>query len=151
MKRVPLATLASYGPSRLHRAALKLTRVGEQTEPILTIVISCYFHLPVLDAFRPLRSSGLSYANDALPDLLCFSVSPEELAAMLSALHRVCAAAGLPTAPAVAAAVLVDLPGGAEGDECILPEDRAADLYRELEAALAPENGTGRAVLGMRR
>jgi hypothetical protein len=46
--------------------------------------------------------------------------------------------------------VLIDLPGGAEGAESLLPEDRVADLYRELEAALASDNGTGRAVLGMR-
>ena len=69
---------------------------------------------------------------------------------MLSALNRLCASAPTPGAAAIAASVLIDLPGGAEGAESLLPEDRVADLYRELQAALASDNGTGRAVLGMR-
>jgi hypothetical protein len=150
MKHVPLATLAGYGASRLHRAALKVTHVGEQTEPVPSLVVASYFHLPSLDAFRSLRYPSLSYANDELPDVWCFCVSPQEFARMLSALNRLCASALAPGAAAIAASVLIDLPGGAEGAESLLPEDRVADLYRELEAALASDNGTGRAVLGMR-
>jgi hypothetical protein len=152
MKRVPLETLLGYERSRLHRAALKLTHVGEQTVPVLTVVIACYFHLPSLDAFRPLRHTGLSYANDELPNVLHFSVAPQELRMLLAAAHRVCSASAIPGGvPSLAFAAVADAPDGPEGDESILSLQQAGELYRHLESALSPENGTGRAVLEMQR
>jgi hypothetical protein len=147
-RRVPPTRLLDHDDTRLRHAAAKLTHVGEQTAPVHTIVIQAFTHLPRLEGFRPFHAPGLSYANDDLPVILNFSVTPEVLRRLLERAVAVMQSAQGVGAAAASFVAVVDLPEAIEGVEARLGPDGEAKLLGDLADALAPDDHLGRRILG---
>jgi len=147
--RVGLDELAACDESVLKRSAVKMTHVGEQTGPVLTILISSLYYLPKMELFGGLRGDGLAYPNDSLPFLMHFSVTPREISRVLSVgfgFSRVPAQG--PPSLVFSALVVTE---GVLGDEFSLGLADAKRLHAALPAALDEGNGVGRAILAMQR
>lgn len=136
--------------TRLRRAALKLTHMGEQTGPVLTVVIQSCFYLPSIRTFRAL-ATGSSYGNDDLPVIANFSVGVEQLRRLFAAVASVRADGAVAAAPALSVTALVDTPEGLEGAERLFPPAAAAQVHAALAAALDAGNAVGHEVLKRQR
>jgi hypothetical protein len=152
INKVSLADLLRHAATSIRCGAAKLTHVGEQTEPISTIVIQVYYCLPSLESFRSLHAPGISYGNDALPVILNFSVSPDECRRILEAANQVRIATQQNTGPpSLSFTAFVHMPERIEGAEILLTHSGGIALHRALAGALDPMNGIGRTVLAMQR
>ena len=61
----PLAKYAyNYSTGDFSGVLLKLTYIGPQEEPYPGLVVSSYYRVPDIDAFRPYRRPGVHYGND---------------------------------------------------------------------------------------
>jgi hypothetical protein len=148
IRRVSLDELARLPADQLQRAAAKLTHVGEQTEPVLTVLIHTYGWLPSLDVFACLSTSGLSYANDTLPAMVCISTAPAEFAGLMAAAIPVVAGAGHGP-PSLSFSAVIDAPAGRSGNEWLLSEADGIALAQALLHALRSDNGVGREALSL--
>ena len=144
---VSIETLLALDETRLQRAAIKLTHVGEQTEPVATLVIQSYHYLPALENFKSWQTAGLSYANDELPLIFNFSVSPPELKRVLEAAKQVSASTSGQASLSFTA--VVDEPEGIQGTEVLFNYESGVELYRQLATAIDADNKIGQTVLRM--
>jgi hypothetical protein len=152
LKKTSLETLLRLDGPKLQRAAAKLTHVGEQTEPIGTIVIQTYYYLPSLEAFSHLRTSGLSYANDELPMTLNFSITPQEFDPILQRAEFVWKSSGEEGhSPSLSFAAIVDSPEGVQGAELLFSYEGGVALHRELAGMIDKDNKIGQMVLERQR
>jgi hypothetical protein len=150
--QVSVQDLLTNNIRRLQRVAAKLTHVGEQTGPVLTIVIQTLYYLPSLEIFIPFRSSRVSYVNDELPLILNFSVSPDEFARVVESaagfesqqqgdLHQV----------SLSLTVVVHSDEELVGAEVLVTRDTGVLLHAKVLQALDETNGVGRSVLKMQQ
>lgn len=152
LKQTTLEMLIGLEETRLRRAAAKLTHVGEQTEPVATIVMQTYYYLPKLSVFSALHTAGLSYVNDELPLILNFAMTLEEFRQMLTAVVQITAItqpSSLP--PSLSFAVVIDAPEGLAGTELLFDYSHGVALHRALSDALGPTNKIGQTVLKLQR
>ena len=147
--RVSIDHLLGYQESALYHACAKLTHVGEQTRPVSSIFMNVYYHLPELDAFKVLRTPGISYVNDELPTILNFSITPGEFRSMVKAVNDI-GTSGEET-PSLSVAVIVFLSERAEGVELLFTREGGIAVHKALGGALDPTNGIGSAVLNLQR
>ena len=151
-KRVPLEILLGLDETRLQRSAIKLTHVGEQTEPILTIVMQTYYYLPSLEIFRSLLTPGLSYANDELPVILNFSVEPPEFKLLLDEAQQVRdSERDHAHSPSLSFSAVVETSEEVQGTEILFSHGAGVKLHRGLARALNPEHKIGQLVLQRQR
>ena len=151
MGRMTLDSLLRHDDSRMRRAAVKLTHVGEQTVPVSTVVIHDFHYLPSMEAFRWLQTPGVSYANDDLPTILNFAAATPELRRIVGEASRIWQAADQGGRPSLSFAVIVDAPEGLEGDEVLLTHQGGVTLHRAIGTALDPGNRVGATVLAIQR
>lgn len=152
MKKTPLETLLRLDQLRLQRAAAKLTHVGEQTEPVGTIVMQTYYYLPSPEVFSDLRTPGLSYSNDELPTILNFAVTPQEFRPILQQAKLVWnTTQQRGHTPSLSFAAVVDTPEGSQGAELLFSYQGGVELHRALAAAIDQDNKIGQIVLRQQR
>ncbi len=124
-------------PEELESVHVKMTYLGPQTEPILTVVLSPAPQKFDIRKFSGYRRLGLSYINDDLtPEIL--KVTPGQLQAVISAISSY---------PTIAAERVVDVPylsvsflySGPEEKffETILNHQSASEFFILLRGALA--------------
>ena len=147
-----LDTLLQFDDSRMRLAAAKLTHVGPQTGPLATVVIQTCFYLPSVAKFLSFRRSGLSYANDDLPEISNFSVSPSEFRRMLSAAKHVWESNDQQAnKPSLSFAAMVEAPEGIQGTELLFTYEGGVALHRALAGAIDQDNKIGQMVLQRQR
>ena len=152
MKKTSLETLLHLDASRLQRAAAKLTHVGEQTEPVATIVMQTYYYLPSLETFHALRTPGVSYENDELPITLNFSVTPPNFKLLLEEAQRVSESVSKQTdSPSLSFSSVVDTPEGIQGTEILFDYEGGVALHRALARTLDQNHQIGQLVLRNQR
>ncbi len=151
MDRTQFQEFAALTVDELLHLQAKLTYIGRQTEPITTVAFSTLTHLIDMEAFKPLRSPGVSYANDELPSIMSFTVTAQEFQRILRGM------AGLPAVRAgrrngayLSLMLVNDTPEGF-GLEILLDRDDGRRLVATVEGSLTPENGIGLKVLGFLR
>jgi len=142
-----LESLIQLDDARLGRAAVKLTHVGEQTGPVLTVIVAAYTHLPKLESFRPWHTAGNAYGNDELPNILHFSVTPADLRRVLEAAEQSWQARKQ-GAPSLAFTAYADTPEGPLGAELIFTQPGGVALHRTLRGTLGSANRIGQLALG---
>jgi hypothetical protein len=87
-------------PEELKSTQVKLTFLGPQTEPIMTVVLNPAGQEFDINKFSGYRRVGLSYANDDLT-LQILKVTPDQLKAVISSISSY---------PAILAERMVDMP-----------------------------------------
>ena len=148
----PFGSLLERDLTRMRRAAAKLTHVGPQTGPVVSIVISSFYYLPTLELFRSFQDLDASHFNDTLPTVGIFSVSPHEFQRLIEAAQGVCSSARREREnPALSFTAVLDTPEGRIGDGFLLSQKDGVELHRALAAALDPTNGIGQSVLRLQR
>src|SRR5262249_15978111 len=101
------------------RAAIKLTHVGEQTVPVMTIVIHAHYYFPKMDVFRQFQA-GTSYANDTLDEILTFTVSPDECRRIVECASR--ARKNVESSYALSITVVIMSSDGVKGHQTLLSQ-----------------------------
>lgn len=145
-------SLLNIDDFRLRRGAAKLTHVGEQTVPVVSVVIQSYFYPVSLEKFRNWRTSQLSYGNDELPVILNFSVLPEELRKVFSEAKRVSEDYPIETnRPSLSFTGIVDAPEGLLGGELLFSYEGGVKLHSALALAIDHDNKIGQIVLRKQR
>jgi len=126
--------------------------VGEQTEPIGTIVMQTYYYLPSIEDFSPLRTSGLSYTNDELPMILNFSITPKELDPILQLAEFVWNSSGREGhSPSLSFSTIVNSPEGIQGAELLFSYEGGVALHQALAGAIDRDNKIGQMILRRQR
>jgi hypothetical protein len=127
----------------LRSAQAKITYIGEQTRPILTVVFSAGDEtLPAsLDHFAQFQRSRKIYSNDRLSTIRRFTVSPEQFHRILSAVRPVLTG-DAPSAgnPIVSFTVTTRISGHFRGREFLLNRDSGERFYRALMSAFEGPN-----------
>lgn len=150
MKALSLSRLMSYDESMLRRSAVKITHIGEQTGPVLTIVIAVYYYIPSISLFQSYSSNATTYSNDKLPYITHFTVSPHEFSRILKVGLQM-EELGLNTDPSLSFTVVVDTPDGSEGKEILFGFNDAKHFHLLLDGAIDSSNGVGKKILAMQR
>ncbi len=152
VNKVSIEILLALEQSRLQRAAIKLTHMGEQTEPVGTIIMQSYYYLPSLEIFRALRNPRLPYENDELPIILNFSITPAEIKVVLEEAQRVRDSVDDPgDSPSLSFTVLIDAPEGIQGAELLFSYKGGVVLHRALAGAIDQDNKIGQMILHNQR
>jgi hypothetical protein len=141
-----LGTLIQLDDARLGRAAAKLTHIGEQTGPVLTVVIAAYTSLPTLGGFRRWHTAGNLYGNDELPQILHFSVTTAELRRLLEAAEQTWQAMSHGS-PSLSFTVCADTPEESLGAELLFTQQGGVKLHHALRGALDSTNRIGQIAL----
>lgn len=148
----PFEALLRLDMTRMKRAAAKLTHVGEQTGPVLSIVISSFYYLARLDLFRDFQNPRANHANDEMLIIGNFSVAPADFFKLIGAAYTLCSRSEpTPASPSLSITAVVDAPEGRVGDGFLLSDQGGVVLHREFAAALDPSNGIGQTVLRLQR
>jgi hypothetical protein len=148
----PFAVLVKQDLTRMRLAAGKLTHVGTQSGPVLSIVMSTFYYLPTLELFQQFQHSHVSHINDTLPTVGTFSVAPEEFQRLVAAAHLVCSNARLEReSPSLSITIVLDTPEGRIGEGFVLAQEDGVVLHQSLASALDPSNGIGQTVLRFQR
>ncbi|HMS82445.1 MAG TPA: hypothetical protein PKD12_02195 [Nitrospira sp.] len=117
---------------------------------VSTLVVHTYYHLPSIQIFRSFETSGLSYSNDRLADILTFTVSPDEIRRMVEGARQVRGSiTGTPERPSLSFTAVFEGADGLKGSETIFSREAAGALHQALSAKLDSNNGIGAAVLKM--
>lgn len=129
---------------QLKSAQGKISYLGEQTIPVLTVAFAATGHKLVLNRFLDVQRARKPYANDALPSLLQFSVTPAEFRRMLSAVKPIFTSTGAGgDTRFISFGIIYQTEVGFEGREFQIGPAAAKVFYKKLIAALDTTNQPG--------
>lgn len=134
--------------AELQNLQVKLTYLGEQTRPILTVVFGSLLHVVSMENFKPFRKSGVDYGNDDLPTVRNFTSRPDELQRMIQLVGTIpVVRAGVREGEFLSFMMVNELRGEIKGFEAILNARDAESLLRLITASLDIDNGIGLMIL----
>jgi hypothetical protein len=154
---VPEADVFRWANEELRLAEGKITFLGEQTRPILTVVFSTEeTAFPVsLEHFVKFQQSPDAYGNDRLSTILRFAVTPDVFRRMIASVRPVLTAKGTSAGRPFLSLTLVRKVGDRfqgrvrkvgdrfQGREFLINRDSGTQFYQDLlgvfDAGAAPE------------
>jgi len=140
-------SIASLDPKIMSSVQLKLTYHGEQTKPILTVVMVCRDVKLNRDVFEPFRVAGLDYGND-LGHKRVVVVSPSEMQGVLQATYKMAHLAEENSVETCVSCTVVLIQGSErKGAYLLFDRDQAKQAVLAMTNALEPENAAGRDTL----
>lgn len=138
---------------QLNHAVAKITYLGEQTTPIPTVIFYIGKSFPGMRQLLSLQRNNTSYANDTMPNVAHFSVTPAEFKTMLAALEPLLT--NIQENPhekflsfVIAYPTMYNL---AEGSEFKIGKKQGEDFYARLIGALSSTNKPGADTLSKQR
>jgi hypothetical protein len=152
-----LSPFSDFEDPSLTDYAIKLTYLGEQDEPVTTVVAVEQGGMLNAARFLPFRNGGVSYGNDDLtrpdgtPALASFTATAEEMRALIDAVGATPAAsagANLPNDLAMSYMMVAAKNGSDIGFEAILDRAAAWQVLAAMQAVLT-QNENGRALIGL--
>ncbi len=148
-----LNTLAAGTATDLRPLQVKLTYIGPQTKPIPTVILTTFYHVPVLDWFVGLRTPGLHYSNDDIA-LWNIVVTPEEMSQVVKAMAK----PDIVPEGRESSDPLISVMGAAQGSrigsvgfEAVVNRDQFSVLSEAVRNALDSTNQLARSVIDRQR
>lgn len=125
----------------LAHAQAKITYLGEQDKPILTVVIAPPGHVVSMDMFLQVQAAPQAYDNDTLDQIERVEVTPAEFRAALGAIKAIVTANGAAGGPDfLSFCTVVESNEGVVGEEFRIGPDAAPGFYDAWTAALDSDN-----------